>query len=133
MNVSTTIYKGLFVVAGLYDGLLGFAFLLFGPALFRFYEVTPPNHFGYIKFPALMLITFSAMFFQIASDPRRYRHMIPYGMALKVAYAGSVFYYMVKGGVPEMWIPFAWADSAFLVAFAVAWLGLRQSDLGQRA
>ncbi len=127
MNVSTTMHKMLFVVAGLYDGLLGLAFLVFGPALFRYYEVTPPNHFGYIKFPALVLVIFGAMFFQIATDPRRFRDMIPFGAALKVAYAGTVFYYMCKGGIPAMWVPFAWADTAFLVAFVLSWVSLARN------
>ena len=121
-------HKTLFVVAGLYDGLLGLVFLVFGPALFRYYEVTPPNHYGYIKFPALILVIFGAMFFQIATDPRRFRDMIPFGAALKVAYVGTVFYYMSKGGIPEMWIPFAWADTAFLVAFVLSWVSLARND-----
>ena len=117
--------KLLFASAGVYDGLLGLAFLFRGPALFHYFQVTPPNHFGYIKFPALILVLFGAMFFQIGSDPKRYRDMIPLGMGLKVAYAGTVFYYLFNGGLPQMWIPFAWADTAFLLLFVISWLGLR--------
>lgn len=127
MNVSMTMHKVLFVVSGLYDGVLGLAFLAAGPALFQYFQVTPPNHFGYITFPALILIVFAAMFFQIASDPRRYRDMIPLGMGLKVAYTGTVFYYQLHGGLPQLWIPFAWADGVFLVLFVVAW-----RELGRR-
>jgi hypothetical protein len=115
----------LFVIAGLYDGLLGLAFLLFGPRLFAYYQVTPPNHYGYIHFPALLLILFGAMFFRIASDPVRYRDLIPMGIGLKAAYAGTVFYYALNGGLPQMWMPFAWADTGFLLLFVVSWMGLR--------
>jgi len=122
--VNTTMHKVLFVIAGLYDGVLGAAFLFFGPALFQHYQVTPPNHNGYVQFPAMILIIFTAMFFRIASDPVRFRHMIPFGIALKVAYAGTVFYYALNGGIPGMWMPWAWADSVFLVLFAVSWMTL---------
>jgi len=42
-------------------------------------------------------------------------------MALKLGYSGTVFYYMLTTGVPAMWIPWAWADLAFLVLFILAW------------
>jgi len=40
---------------------------------------------------------------------------------LKVAYCGTAFWYQVTGGIPFMWIPWAWADLGFLVLFVVAW------------
>ena len=113
--------KPFFIVAGLYDGILGIAFLFFSGAIFQSFDVTPPNHVAYIQFPALLLIIFAAMFFRIASDPVRNRDLIPYGIALKTAYSGSVFWHQLAGGVPFMWLPWAWADLVFLVLFVVAW------------
>jgi len=78
--------KLLFAASGIYDALLGAAFLLFGLALFRIAGVTPPNHIGYIQFPALLLILFGIMFLQIAKDPTGRREWIPYGMGLKFAF-----------------------------------------------
>jgi hypothetical protein len=112
-----------FVLSGIYDGVLALALLLFTDAIFHWAGVQPPNHPGYVQFPALLLLTFAAMFFQIARDPVRYRSMMPYGMALKAAYCGTVFYYQITWGVPFMWIPFAWADLAFLILFIFAYRG----------
>lgn len=132
MNVSTTLNKLLFVIAGLYDGALGIAFLFFAPSLFQHYQVTPPNHLGYVQFPALILIVFGVMFLRIASDPRRFRDMIPFGMGLKVAYAGIVFYYALTSGIPSMWLPWAWGDSVFLLLFVAAWTSLGAPRLTER-
>lgn len=110
-----------FIVSGTYDVLLAVAFLFFSGVIFHAAGVTPPNHPGYVQFPALMLLTFGAMFFQIARDPVRYRSMMPYGMALKAAYSATVFYYALTWGVPFMWVPFAWADLAFLILFGAAY------------
>jgi hypothetical protein len=110
-----------FIVSGIYDGLLGLTFLFLSGAIFSWAGVQPPNHPGYVQFPALLLLTFAAMFFQIARDPVRYRSLMPYGMALKAAYCGTVFYYQLTWGVPFMWIPFAWADLAFLILFILAY------------
>jgi hypothetical protein len=113
--------KPLFLLAALYDGVLGVAVVLFALPIFHLFGVEPPNHVGYVQFPALLLLIFAAMFFRIAGDPVRYRGLIPYGIALKVAYCGSVFWHQLSGGVPFMWVPWAWADLVFLVLFVVAY------------
>ncbi len=119
--MNTKWVRTLFIIAGLYDGLLAAAFLLFGSAIFHWFDVTPPNHLAYVKFPALLLLIFAAMFFRIASDPLKNRELILYGVALKVAYSGTAFWYQMTQGIPFMWVPWAWADLVFLVLFLVAW------------
>jgi len=116
--------KPFFIVAALYDGVLGVAFLFFSGAIFQSFAVTPPNHPAYVQFPALLLLIFAAMFFAIARDPVRNRDLIWYGIGLKIAYSGSVFFHQMTGGVPFMWQPWAWADVVFLVLFFVAWKSL---------
>ncbi len=122
--------KIIFVIAGLYDGLVGVIFFLFGLSIFDFYNVTRPNHIGYIQFPALLLIIFGVMFLRIASDPHRFRELILYGVGLKLAYSGVVFYHYFTAGLPFMWIPFAILDILFLVIFLVCWVSLRRPVAG---
>ena len=112
--------KWLFVVAALYDGILGLTFFLFWSWPYRLFEVTPPNHPGYVQFPALLLVVFAAMFYRISRDPVAHRDLIAYGIGLKVAYISLVFGYQLTTGVPAMWIPWAWIDLVFLVLFAAA-------------
>ena len=107
----------LFVVAALYDGLLGVVFLLAPEYLFTVFNVTPANHPGYIQFPAALLIVFALMFAAIAVDPVRNRNLIAYGILLKVSYSGIVFYYWATSGIPAMWKPFAVFDLLFMLAF----------------
>jgi hypothetical protein len=111
----------LFTVAGLYDGILGVAFLVAPAALFDRFGVTPPNHFGYVEFPAALLIVFAIMFFAVALDPRANRNLIPYGILLKASYCGLVFGYWFTEGLPNMWKPFAVADVGFAALFFWAW------------
>ena len=113
--------RAVFLVSGLYDGVLGLAFLGWGPELFEAFGVPPPNHFGYVHFPALLLLVFGWMFLRIAGDPVRHRGLMPYGMALKSAYSGVVFFHLLTGGIPAIWVPFAWADLVFLILFVLAW------------
>ena len=114
----------LFTVAAVYDGLLGAVFLFASGGPFRWFGVTPPNHPGYVQFPAALLIVFAVMFLAVAVNPVRNRNLIPYGMLLKVSYCGVVLFYWLTGGIPGMWKPFCVCDLVFLVLFAWAWAAL---------
>jgi hypothetical protein len=116
----------LFIVAAIYDGLLGAAFLFGSGTLFQWFGVTPPNHPGYVQFPAALLIVFAIMFMAIALNPVRNRNLIPYGILLKVSYCGVILYHWWTAGLPDMWKPFCIFDLVFLIAFAWAWAVLRQ-------
>ena len=111
----------LFAVAGLYDFVIGLAFLRFGPALFEATGVPAPNHWGYIQFASLMLVTFGAMFFAVAASPVANRNLIPFGMLLKLSYTGLVAYYWVATDLPFLFKPFAVVDALMFVLFVVAY------------
>jgi len=110
----------LFVVAALYDGLLGLAFLLRAKDIFVWFEVTEPNHYGYVHFAACLLITFAIMFLAVAWSPVKNRGLIPYGILLKVSYCGVAFYHWFSAGIPNLWKPFAFIDLAFIFLFVSA-------------
>jgi hypothetical protein len=87
--------------------------------MFEYYATIPPNHFGYVQFPALILIIFGIMFFAIAKNPLKNRNLIPFGMLLKISYCSIVLYYWALGSVANMFLPFAIFDFIFLVIFLI--------------
>jgi hypothetical protein len=114
----------LFAVAGLYDFLIGLAFLFFGPRLFDAAGVPPPNHWGYIQFGSLMLVIFGMMFFAVSHDPVANRNLILfilYGMLLKLSYTGLVAYYWVTTDCPALFKPFAIIDAVMFILFLLAY------------
>lgn len=111
----------LFWVAAAYDGVLGLAFLAAPARLFELLDVTPPNHFGYVHFPAALLVVFALMFVAMALDPERNRNLVPFGVLLKVSYCGVVFLHWFTEDIPNLWKPFAVMDVVFLVLFLVAY------------
>ncbi|MCG3179984.1 MAG: hypothetical protein BIFFINMI_02338 [Phycisphaerae bacterium] len=122
-----TFVRWLWLAAGLYDGLLGAAFLLAGPALFDRFGVTPPNHWGYVQFPAALLVVFAVMFFAVAVRPEANRNLMLAGVGLKLSYCGVVFYHWSAGPLPAMWKPFAVCDALFALLFLWSWLATRRS------
>lgn len=114
--------SGLFYLAALYDGILGLAFLVAPLAVYAWFAVTPPNHVGYVHFPAALLLVFSLMFLNIARQPLINRNLIPYGVLLKVSYCAVVFYHWFSAGIPDMWKSFAIVDACFGGLFIWAYI-----------
>src|SRR4051794_480770 len=116
-----TWFRALFLIAGLYDALIGLAFLFAGHRIFEAFSVPPPNHWAYIEFASALLVVFGLMFFAIAQRPDANRNLIPYGMLLKVSYIGVAGYYWVLRDIPSLFKPFAIIDAVMLVLFALAY------------
>jgi len=110
----------LFLIAALYDGILGLIGI-FAPAhLYNIFGVALPNHMGYVQFPALILIVFAIMFYNIAKDIRSNKNLIFYGILLKASYCSVIFGHWSFGYIPFMWKPFVFFDLIFLIAFVFA-------------
>ncbi len=117
--------RWLFAVAALYDGLLGALFLLAPLLPFHATGTTEPNHPAYVQFPAALLIVFALMFVAVARDPARSRHLIPFGVLLKVAYCTLAFGYWIRQGIPDMWKLFAVVDLVMGLLFVWAYAAVR--------
>jgi hypothetical protein len=117
----------LFGLAAVYDAVLGIAFLAAPRWIYATFEVAEPNHWGYIQFPAALLLVFAVMFVAIASDPEGNRGLILYGIGLKVAYCAVAFGHWFGSGIPSMWKPFAVADVVMLALFLWAYAALGAS------
>jgi hypothetical protein len=126
---SKTFISWLFVVAAIYDGLLGLIFLFVPRIIFQWFDVTEPNHFGYVQFPAALLIIFSIMFIKIAWEPVANRNLIIYGILLKISYCGVTFKHWFCEGIPHIWKPFTIFDLIFLMFFIISYFLLRKKQL----
>jgi hypothetical protein len=121
----------LFALAAAYDGILGLLFL-FGPGYaFQVCGVTPPNHMGYVQFPAALLLIFALMFTKIVLNPIRHRDLIVYGILLKAAYSAVTGWHWLTSGIPDMWKPFTIIDLVmgilFIWAYAVLGSAAREA------
>ncbi len=116
--------RPLFLIAAAYDGVLGVAFLVALGPIYQALNIPPPNHAGYVQFPAALLIVFAIGFLMIARDPVRYRDFIILGILLKISYCSVVFGHWFLSSIPGIWVVFAWCDLAFLAAFVAAFRSL---------
>ncbi|MFP6884207.1 MAG: hypothetical protein VCA40_07220 [Roseibacillus sp.] len=119
---SQKLIKPLYVVAAIYDAVLGIAFLFAGNSVFEQFmpEIEKPNHPGYIQFPAALLIVFALMYAAIARNPVRNRNLIPYGILLKVSYCSIILCHWTTL-TASTWKLFCIFDIIFLVLFVYTW------------
>jgi hypothetical protein len=116
--------QALFLIAALYDGALGAVFLIAPGLVFEWANVTPPNHWAYVQFPAALLMIFGLMFAAIARNPPGNRNLIVYGILMKVSYCGIASWYWFTVGIPGLWKPFAVIDFVMAVLFVWAYRAL---------
>jgi len=109
-----------FVFAAVYDLVLGVLFLLAWRQCYAMFNIEPPNHPAYIQFSAAVVATFGLGFWFVARAPERNRDIIKLGVLLKLAYSTIVLIYWFQGRMPSMWVPFAWIDLVFLLAFVAS-------------
>ena len=112
--------KPVFIIAALYDFVLGVFFLVMWKRVYAHFHVTLPNHDGYVQFAAMLVAIFGVGFWCVAKDPARNRDIITMGVLLKVAYCTVVLGHHFFGSIPNVWVPFAWCDLVFLVVFVMA-------------
>ena len=110
----------LLTIAGLYDGGLGAIFVFAAPAVFSYFQVPVPSHWGYVHFAVAMLMIFGLMFFIAAANPAGNRNLIGFGMLLKIAYVSVVSYHWMHGDVPSIFKLFLVVDIAWF--FVLGWV-----------
>ncbi len=126
--MALSVVRLIFLIAGVYDFIIGVAFLFAGKQIFEAAEVPLPNQWAYLYFCCFMLMVFGVLFFAIAYDPVSNRNLIPFGMLLKMTYAGMVVYYwFVLDSCATLFKPFAVIDAIMLLLFIMAYMKLGKS------
>ncbi len=113
-------YRGLYLIAGLYDFILGLSFLFFSRYIFQITKMNFPENPAYITFCALLITLLGILLFMIYSDLEHSRKLVIYAIMIKFAYIGTVLYYYLfigKDYVDFPFILFAGFDIIFTLLF----------------
>lgn len=130
-------YRSLFLIAAIYDGILGIVFTFF-PA--RAYEALGiraqlPQFGGYVTLIGAFLFVIGVAYYLIfRSDLRQNLDLILVGVLYKLAYSSLAFYYWMTGNLPHVIFAalFGVADLIFLVLMAECYCFLRKEASTQR-
>jgi hypothetical protein len=113
-------YKSLYLIAALYDFILGTAFLFFYKPIFAWTGMNLPENPAYLTFCATLIAIFGIMLFMIYLTLKGSRRMIITAILIKFAYIGTTFYYYFLVGrdyVDTPFMIFAFLDFIFVILF----------------
>jgi hypothetical protein len=109
-----------FLVAALYDMLLGVAFVIFGEQILNAIDMELPPHIAYIQMAAVFIFVQGFSYLLPFLDPLGNLGIVRVGIVYKAAYAGLALWYLAIGALPSVFfIPWAIIDLGFLVGFVL--------------
>ena len=113
-------YKRLYLIAALYDLILGFGFLLFYKIIYKVFGMNLPENPAYLSLCAIMIGIYGILLFMIHKNPENNRITIIYAILVKFAFVAVVLYYWLIIGSNYVDIPFriiAGIDLIFALLF----------------
>ncbi len=125
-------WRTFFLVAALYDLILGAAFfLLYGP-LFEMLGIALPNNTSYIHLTAAFVFTQGVGYWFVAQDPVGNRSIAKIGVVYKFMFASLAFYYAAIGQLLHpAFLLFGVLDVLFLVGFVLFLRDVRPVTLAE--
>lgn len=124
-------WQTFFLLAALYDLILGAAFLVASEPILTAIGMTLPPHIAYIQLAAVFVFVQGLGYWLVSRDPLANLGLVRVGVAYKAAYSGLALYYLATGQLPSVFfIPWAVFDLVFLIGFVMF---LRAASRAQRA
>jgi hypothetical protein len=119
-----TNWRTFFLVAAIYDIVLGVAFFVFYGPLFSALGIELPNNTSYIHLTAAFVFTQGLGYWFVYQDAPANLGIVKLGIVYKAIFSGLTFYYLAIGELLHpVFLVFGVADLLFLAGF---WLFLRR-------
>jgi uncharacterized membrane protein HdeD (DUF308 family) len=124
-------YRSLFLIAAVYDFLLGIMFTFFPARAFDALGIREklPAFGGYLTLLGVFVLVIGVAYFLISrGDLRRNLDLILIGTLYKLAYSATAFYYWLTGNIPHVIFVglFGVADAIFFVFMAECYWFLKK-------
>ena len=112
------LYRILFLIAALYDFILGFVFFAFmGFFLEDILKLTLPLYPAFFQAAAAFVFVMGVGFYFVYRNMYRNIDIVKVGIIFKLFYTGLAFYYVFFGGMPWIFSVFGFLDLVFIVFF----------------
>jgi len=130
MSLSTI--RVIFLVAALYDIILGLSFSLWFKTVYQWFEIELPNHPAYVQLPGLLIAVLGVGFLFVFADPQQNRNIAFLGVLMKLDFTGVAFGHWLVGSIPTIYVILAVCDAIFALLFVAAYLSLKGSAPGPK-
>ena len=115
-------YRNLFLIAALYDFILGLVFFVFLPFFFEnIFKIPDPNYPGFYQAAAAFVFVMGVGFYFVYRNLYRNNDIVKLGIVFKLVYAALAFYYVFVQNMPVIFSIFGAIDLIF-IAFFISYL-----------
>jgi len=111
-------YRNLFLIAALYDFILGSVFFVFLPFFFEdVFEIPAPNYPAFFQAAAAFVFVMGIGFYFVFLNLYRNIDIVKLGIVFKLVYTTVAFYYVFIENMPWIFSIFGFLDLIFIVFF----------------
>ena len=111
-------YRNLFLIAALYDFILGLFFFVFWRYIFDYILKIPyPNYPAFYQAAAAFIFAMGLGFYFVYLNMYRNIDIVKLGIVFKIFYTGVAFYYVFVENMPWIFSLFGFLDLTFIVFF----------------
>ncbi len=120
-------YRILFLIAALYDFILGFIFFAFLRFFFEdLFRIPYPLYPAFFQAAAAFVFVMGLGFYFVYRNMYRNIDIVKVGIIFKLFYTGLAFYHVFVKGMPWIFSVFGFLDIIFIVFFAFFLLAVRR-------
>ncbi len=116
-NNKDSFFKGLFLVAAIYDFILGLAFFFFYKPLYAYLGIALPDYPVYLQMAAAFVIAMGVGYYFVYKNLYRNIDLVKLGVVYKLVYSGLTSYFYFTGLANIVFFWFAIFDAIFLILF----------------
>ena len=112
-------FRLLFLIAAIYDFLLGLIFFVFYKQVYSIFDIPLPDYPMYLQMSAAFVIAMGVGYYYVYRNLYRNIDLVKLGIVYKAVYSGlaSYFFFAGLGNILFFW--FAILDLIFLVLFVI--------------
>ena len=111
-------YRNLFLIAALYDFILGSVFFVLLPFFFEnIFKIIAPNYPAFFQAAAAFVFVMGVGFYFVYRNLYRNIDIVKLGIVFKLVYTALAFYYVFIGNMPWVFSLFGFLDIIFIVFF----------------
>ena len=113
-------FRNLFLVAALYDFILGLAFFfLWQPIFDNVLKLPHPNYLGFYQAAAAFVFNMGIGFYFVYRNMYRNIDIVRLGIIFKIFYSGIAFYWVLAANMPGVFAGFGLVDLIFIILFVI--------------
>ncbi len=119
-HISLGFWKPFFLVAALYDAVLGAGFFFLYNPLFHALGITLPNNTSYIHITTAYIFVQGLSYWFVYTNPVRNVDIVKVGIVYKAIFSGLALYYFAIGQLlSPLFLLFGALDLVFLILFVM--------------